>query len=113
MHGKTTIKITWTIYVENKMTCNNITQRNAVWTTAYRHLKGQENEPLIQKAVISVPKIHYMDDRSAALTQDILSFLQSHLSNCVVLHERRLRPSFRILFNSLFTVTQPPIVTQF
>lgn len=95
------------------MTCNNITQRNSAWTTAYRRLKGQETESFIQKAVISIPKFHFMDERSAALTQDILRFPQSHLSNCVVLHERRPRPSFRVLSHSLFTVTQPSIVTQF
>lgn len=105
--------ITWTLYVKNNMTFNNITQRNTVWTTAYKHLKGQETEPFIQKAVISFPKFHYMDERSAAFTQDILSFPQLHLSNCVVLHELRPRPSFRILSNWLFTVTQPSIVTQF
>ena len=95
------------------MTYNNITQCYIVWTATYRHLKGQETGPFVQKAVTSATKFHYMDERSAELTQDILSFPQSHLSNCVALHERRPRPSFRILSNSLFTVTQPSIVTQF
>jgi hypothetical protein len=57
------------------MTYNNVTQHNTFRKAAYRHLKGQETEPFIQKAVISVPKFHYMDERSAEQTQDILSFL--------------------------------------